>query len=102
MAYFARENAGQCGSRFNGTAAMSAVLDARRDGGVSGDDLSRLRRWSEVLRGRGACATLDGAANLAASLSDRFPDSVTRHVDGGSDGCACSTLRALRPFEVEA
>ena len=102
MAYFARENASQCGSCFNGTAAMSAVLDALRDGGVSTDDLSRLRRWSEVLRGRGACATLDGAANLAASLLDRFPDSVTRHVNGGCDGCACSPFRALRPFEVEA
>jgi NADH:ubiquinone oxidoreductase subunit F (NADH-binding) len=102
MAYFARENAGQCGSCFNGTAAMSAVLEALRDGGVSTDDLSRLRRWSEVLRGRGACATLDGATNLAASLLDRFPDSVTRHVDGGCDDCACSPFRAARPFEVEA
>jgi len=102
MAYFARENAGQCGSCFNGTAAMSAVLGALREGGVSTDDLSRLRRWSEVLRGRGACATLDGATNLAASLLDRFPDSVTRHVDGGCDGCACSPFRASRPFEVEA
>ena len=102
MAYFARENAGQCGSCFNGTAAMSAVLDALRDGEVSIDDLSRLRRWSEVLRGRGACATLDGAANLAASLLGRFPDNVTGHVDGGCDGCACSPFRAPRPFEVEA
>jgi len=102
MAYFARENAGQCGSCFNGTAAMSAVLDALRDVGVSTDDLSRLRRWSEVLRGRGACATLDGATNLAASLLGRFPESVTRHVDGGCDGCACSPFRAARPFEVEA
>jgi NADH:ubiquinone oxidoreductase subunit F (NADH-binding) len=102
MAFFARENAGQCGSCFNGTAAMSAVLDALRDGGVGTDDLSRLRRWSEVLRGRGACATLDGATNLAASLLGRFPDSVTRHADGGCDGCACSPFRAARPFEVEA
>ncbi len=102
MAYFARENAGQCGSCFNGTAAMSAVLDALRDVGVGTDDLSRLRRWSEVLRGRGACATLDGATNLAASLLDRFPDSVTRHLDGGCDGCGCSPFRAARPYEAEA
>jgi NADH:ubiquinone oxidoreductase subunit F (NADH-binding) len=102
MAYFARENAGQCGSCFNGTAAMSAVLGALRAGGVGTDDLSRLRRWSEVLRGRGACATLDGAANLAASLLDRFPGGVTRHVDGGCDGCGCPPFLASRPFEVEA
>jgi len=102
MAYFARENAGQCGSCFNGTAAMSAVLGALRDGEVSTGDLSRLRRWSEVLRGRGACATLDGATNLAASLLDRFPGRVTRHAAGGCDGCGCSPFLALRPFEVEA
>ncbi len=32
MAYFDRENAGQCGSCFNGTAAMSAATGALRDG----------------------------------------------------------------------
>jgi NADH:ubiquinone oxidoreductase subunit F (NADH-binding) len=102
MAYFARENAGQCGSCFNGTAAMSAVLDALRDGGVTTDDLARLRRWSQVLRGRGACGTLDGAVNLAASLLARFPGTVTRHLEGGCDRCAVSPFRASRPFEVEA
>lgn len=102
MAYFARENAGQCGSCFNGTAAMSAVLDALRDGGVTADDLARLRRWSQVLRGRGACGTLDGAVNLAASLLAQFPDTVTRHLEGACDRCAISPFRAARPFEVEA
>ena len=102
MAYFARENAGQCGSCFNGTAAMSAVLDALRDGGVGDDDLARLLRWSQVLRGRGACGTLDGAVNLAASLLAQFPAVVTRHLAGGCDLCAISPFRAARPYEVEA
>jgi NADH:ubiquinone oxidoreductase subunit F (NADH-binding) len=102
MAYFARENAGQCGSCFNGTAAMSAVLDALRDAGVAAGDLSRLRRWSQVLRGRGACATLDGAASLAASLLDRFAHSVAAHADGGCEGRGCPPFRAVRPFEAEA
>ena len=48
MAYCAREYVGQCGSCFNGTAAMRSVLDALWDGGVGGDDLARLRRWSQV------------------------------------------------------
>jgi NADH:ubiquinone oxidoreductase subunit F (NADH-binding) len=102
MAYFARENAGQCGSCFNGTAAMSAVLDALRDGDAADDDFARLRRWSQVLRGRGACGTLDGAVNLAASLLAQFPGSVTRHLERGCDLCAISPFRAARPFEVEA
>ncbi|HEY3880564.1 MAG TPA: NADH-ubiquinone oxidoreductase-F iron-sulfur binding region domain-containing protein [Trebonia sp.] len=101
MAYFARENAGQCGSCFNGTAAMSAVLDALRDGAAGDDDLARLGRWSRVLRGRGACGTLDGAVNLAASLLAQFPGTVTRHLEGGCDRCGGSPFRASRPFEVE-
>lgn len=100
LAYFDRENAGQCGSCFNGTAAMAAVTDALRDGAATAEDVARLRRWSVVLRGRGACATLDGAANVAASLLDQFPDLVARHLDGGCAGC--SGFSALRPFEVEA
>jgi NADH:ubiquinone oxidoreductase subunit F (NADH-binding) len=102
MAYFARENAGQCGSCFNGTAAMSAVLDALRDGHATTDDLARLRRWSQVLRGRGACGTLDGAVNLAATLLAQFPGTVTRHRERGCDLCAISPFRAARPFAVEA
>jgi NADH:ubiquinone oxidoreductase subunit F (NADH-binding) len=102
MAFFARENAGQCGSCFNGTAAMSAVLDALRDGAATAGDLARLRRWSQVLRGRGACGTLDGAVNLAASLLAQFPGTVTSHLEGGCDRCSVSPFRAARPFEVEA
>ena len=73
MAYYDRENAGQCGSCFNGTAAMSAVTEALRDGLATDEDLARLERWSVVLRGRGACGTLDGATNVAASLLRHFP-----------------------------
>ncbi|WP_395310723.1 NADH-ubiquinone oxidoreductase-F iron-sulfur binding region domain-containing protein [Mycobacterium sp. AMU20-3851] len=100
LSYFDRENAGQCGSCFNGTAAMAAVAEALRDGAATSDDVGRLRRWSVVLRGRGACATLDGAANVAAGLLDQFPALVESHLDGGCAGCGGFT--ALRPFEVEA
>ena len=73
LAYFDRENAGQCGSCFNGTAAMAAVTGALRDGAATAEDVARLERWSVVLRGRGACATLDGATNVAASLLKSLP-----------------------------
>ena len=76
MAYFDRENASQCGSCFNGTAAMSAVTEALRDGvchrrgpGPAGALVGR------SLRGRGACATLDAATNVAASLLSAVPAS---------------------------
>jgi NADH:ubiquinone oxidoreductase subunit F (NADH-binding) len=102
MAYFDRENAGQCGSCFNGTAAMSAVTEALRDGVATNDDLARLQRWSVVLRGRGACATLDAATNVAASLLTAFPQIVARHLDNDCDSCRAGAFTADRPYEIEA
>ncbi|HET9566667.1 MAG TPA: NADH-ubiquinone oxidoreductase-F iron-sulfur binding region domain-containing protein [Mycobacterium sp.] len=102
MAYFDRENADQCGSCFNGTAAMSAVTEALRDGVATGEDLARLERWSVVLRGRGACATLDAATNVASSLLSAFPQVVDRHLQNACDSCRVSAFTAVRPYEVEA
>jgi NADH:ubiquinone oxidoreductase subunit F (NADH-binding) len=102
LAYFDRENAGQCGSCFNGTAAMAAAAGALRDGAATTEDVERLRRWSLVLRGRGACATLDAACNVAASLLDQFPDEVARHLDSGCADCSNGAFRADRPYEAVA
>ncbi|GAA5065288.1 NADH-ubiquinone oxidoreductase-F iron-sulfur binding region domain-containing protein [Nocardia callitridis] len=102
LTYFDRENAGQCGSCFNGTAAMAAAARGLRDGLATAEDLTRLERWSVVLRGRGACATLDGAANIAASLLSRFPDEVARHLETPCQNCRSGAFDAARPYEVEA
>lgn len=102
LAYFDRENAGQCGSCFNGTAAMAAAAGALRDGAATAEDVARLQRWSEVLRGRGACATLDGAANVAGSLLKHFPEVVEQHLAGACDPCGAGRFSAHRPYEVEA
>ena len=102
LAYFDRENAGQCGSCFNGTAAMAAAAGALRDSAATMEDVERLRRWSVLLRGRGACATLDAATNVAASLLGQFPGEVTAHLDGTCQDCARGAFRADRPYEAEA
>jgi NADH:ubiquinone oxidoreductase subunit F (NADH-binding) len=102
LAYFDRENAGQCGSCFNGTAAMAAVGGALRDGVATSEDLDRLRRWSVTLRGRGACATLDAATNVAGSLLDQFPQAVARHLDNACERCGVQAFHAERPYEAEA
>lgn len=102
LAYFDRENAGQCGSCFNGTAAMAAATGALRDGAATAEDVARLERWSVVLRGRGACATLDGAANVAASLLKYFPQLVEQHLAGECETCRSAVFSARRPYEVEA
>jgi NADH:ubiquinone oxidoreductase subunit F (NADH-binding) len=72
-----------------------------RDCAATGEDVERLRRWSVVLRGRGACATLDAATNVAASLLAQFPDEVARHLEGGCQTCSNQPFRADRPYEVE-
>ena len=102
MSYFDRENAGQCGSCFNGTAAMAAVTSALRDGVATDEDITRLERWSVVLRGRGACGTLDGATNIAASLLRQFPQAVARHLGNDCEACRTAKFDAIRPYEVEA
>jgi NADH:ubiquinone oxidoreductase subunit F (NADH-binding) len=101
LAYFDRENAGQCGSCFNGTAAMAAAAGALRDGVATKEDVERLRRWSVLLRGRGACATLDAATNVAATLLDQFPAEVSAHLDGTCQDCTGGAFRADRPYEAE-
>ena len=73
-----------------------------RDGVADSDDLARLRRWSEVLRGRGSCATLDAACNIAASMLAMFPEEVASHLANRCAGCERGAYAARRPFEVEA
>jgi NADH:ubiquinone oxidoreductase subunit F (NADH-binding) len=102
MSYFDRENADQCGSCFNGTAAMAAVTSALRDGVATDEDLARLERWSVVLRGRGACGTLDGATNVAASLLRQFPQLVASHLANDCEPCRAGAFSAGVPYEVEA
>lgn len=102
MAYFDRTNAGQCGSCFNGTAAMSATLSALVAQTATGEDLERLRRWSVVLKGRGACGTLDGATQLAASLLREFPAAVQAHLDGSCPQCRLNgRVGDAAPFAVD-
>ena len=100
LSYFARENAGQCGSCFNGTAAMSVVLRDLARHHARPADLDRLRHWSAFLPGRGACGTLDGAAGVAASLLREFPDLVTGHLDLTCPKCAGAPPPGDRPFAL--
>ena len=83
----------------DGLAALAAAAAALRDGTATSDDLARLQRWSVVLKGRGACATLDAATNIAASLLAKFGDQVGQHMTGSCTDCD-TAYAALRPFEV--
>ena len=100
MAYLARSSAGQCGSCFNGTAAMAAVLDALRHRQAERADIERLARWSTVLRGRGACGLLDGATNVAATLLREFSEHVATHLEAPCAVCAARGESVAPPFAI--
>lgn len=100
LQYFAANNAGQCGSCFNGTAAMAAVVTGLRLGRARQADIDRLRRWSASLRGRGACGTLDGATNAAATLLREFPDAVESHLGEECAPCITAGEHLPAPFAV--
>ena len=55
-----------------------------------------------TLRGRGACATLDAATNVAGTLLDQFPQAVAHHLDNTCEACRAQVFRAERPYEAEA
>jgi NADH:ubiquinone oxidoreductase subunit F (NADH-binding) len=102
LAYFARENAGQCGSCFNGTAAMSGVAAALATGVANDADIQRLHSWCASLTGRGACGTLDGAVNIARSMLREFPEEVAAHQRDRCARCAGTDFAALTvPFAAD-
>lgn len=99
LAFFARENSGQCGSCFNGTAVMSGVAAALAHGFASDTDLQRLHGWCSSLPGRGACGTLDGAVNVARSLLREFPGDVDAHLRSRCPHCAATDFTTVTvPF----
>jgi NADH:ubiquinone oxidoreductase subunit F (NADH-binding) len=102
LAYFGRENAGQCGSCFNGTAAMAGVAAALARGEAGPAEIRRLEYWCGFLPGRGACATLDGAVNVAAMLLREFPADVDAHQRDACPACAATDfLSTDSPFACD-
>jgi NADH:ubiquinone oxidoreductase subunit F (NADH-binding) len=88
LSFFERENARQCGACMRGTAAMRDVVLELERGVADPARVEKLAGWSQSLRGRGACQTLDGAAILAGSLLREFPLDVDAHLSGGCPLCA--------------
>ena len=87
MEFFEANSARQCGPCIRGTLGMSTVLNHLSVGTASEEELEKLKGWSSSLRHRGACAHLDGAANLAATLFLEFPAEVDEHASSGCPKC---------------
>jgi NADH:ubiquinone oxidoreductase subunit F (NADH-binding) len=67
MQYLAGESAAQCGPCFFGLRALAGAVGRLAAGTPAEDDLARLHRWSDEVRGRGACRHPDGAAGFLRS-----------------------------------
>lgn len=86
--WLADQNAGQCGPCVNGLAAIAGELAAVCGGSAGTDALVRLRRWGELVSGRGACAHPDGAAAFVSSALRVFTPEFLDHMrNGPCDAC---------------
>jgi NADH:ubiquinone oxidoreductase subunit F (NADH-binding) len=79
--YLAGESAGQCGPCVHGLDAIAGAMEQLVTG--SADAAARIRRWADMVAGRGACRHPDGAAQFVTSARDVFADEVATHVRHG-------------------
>jgi NADH:ubiquinone oxidoreductase subunit F (NADH-binding) len=78
--YLAGESAGQCGPC---VAGLDAIAGALEDHAAGRDRLERLTRWTEMVKGRGACRHPDGAARFVESALATFAEDFVAHARHG-------------------
>jgi NADH:ubiquinone oxidoreductase subunit F (NADH-binding) len=82
LTYLAAETSGQCGPCVNGLAALSETMERISASEAGAADVDRVRRWTDMVRGRGACHHPDGAVGQLSSALAVFGDDLRRHVAG--------------------
>jgi NADH:ubiquinone oxidoreductase subunit F (NADH-binding) len=80
FSYLAAETAGQCGPCVNGLGDIAARMARIAESNGGAGDLDQVRRWIEMVRGRGACHHPDGAVGMLSSALTVFADHVQMHV----------------------
>lgn len=88
LGYLATETSGQCGPCVNGLAALSGAMDRIAASTPEAGDIEKVRRWIEMVRGRGACHHPDGAVSQLASALDVFAEHLGAHLMGRRCGGA--------------
>ena len=95
-AYLAAESAGQCGPCVHGLGALAGVVGRFAGGHATRGDGERLLRWTEMVRGRGACRHPDGVARMLTSAIRLFRDELEEHArDGPCARCAAPATLVL-------
>lgn len=82
FSYLAAETAGQCGPCVNGLGAIAETMNRIAASEAQRGDLEAVRRWIEMVRGRGACHHPDGAVGLLSSALNTFGDHLRVHTSG--------------------
>ncbi len=80
FSYLAAETAGQCGPCVNGLGAIAGTMNQIAASNAGPGDLEQVRRWVEMVRGRGACHHPDGAVGMLSSALTVFSDHIQMHV----------------------
>ena len=80
FSYLAAETAGQCGPCVNGLGAIAEAMEQIADSNAGAGHLERVKRWIDLVRGRGACHHPDGAVGLLSSALTVFGDHVQMHL----------------------
>jgi NADH:ubiquinone oxidoreductase subunit F (NADH-binding) len=78
-AWLAGQNAGQCGPCVFGLPAIAGAMDAMVRGDTHGVAQREAGRWTELVRGRGACKHPDGTAQFVESSLQTFADEIEVH-----------------------
>jgi NADH:ubiquinone oxidoreductase subunit F (NADH-binding) len=87
--WMADESAHQCGPCVNGLASIAGTLADLSEGRGGRDAFSDLRRWCDLVVGRGACAHPDGVAAFVTSALRVFAADFEDHARRGPcDACA--------------
>jgi NADH:ubiquinone oxidoreductase subunit F (NADH-binding) len=86
--WMADQSAKQCGPCIHGLESIADTLVDICEGSAGRDALNDIRRWSELVVGRGACAHPDGAARFVTSALTVFATEFDDHArNGPCDAC---------------
>jgi NADH:ubiquinone oxidoreductase subunit F (NADH-binding) len=81
--YMSDQSAAQCGPCVNGLGSIADTLVDLCEGRARRDAFGDLRRWSELVIGRGACGHPDGAARFVTSALGVFTTEFEDHARHG-------------------
>jgi NADH:ubiquinone oxidoreductase subunit F (NADH-binding) len=80
--WYAASSAGQCGVCVNGLSDIADAVSGLVAGDRGGKAEAALRRWTNMVRGRGGCQLPDGAAGFVDSALDVLAVEIDEHRRG--------------------